>query len=296
MFKCRRCWKITDEFTTHCDSCGMPNTLDEIDSDGQTINSGNIIIPNSESDILEADCEVIEDNDRREKSVPITQVEEPDIQRCETGIEELDETLSGGPAFGTTIMIHGDPGVGKSTILGQVLSFMSDNLDMTVLYATAEENQKMIVEKVHRTAKLHDNLRVIATNNFESVMAEVDEHEPDVLVLDSLQYFTSNQVNGSKGAPTQVKHIAEKAYDKSKERDMIIFITCHENKEGEAAGPKFVEHAIDTMLEFRWLNEEDQTLEMKCSKNRVGSTKHVGQFRKLENGTIISDKPKKKVA
>jgi len=278
----------------------MPNTLDEIDSDGQTINSDKIIVPNSESDILEADCEVIEDDDRRERSVPITQVEEPDIQKCETGIEEFDNTLDGGAAFGTTIMLHSDPGVGKSTILGQTLSYMADELDMTVLYATAEESKKMIVEKVLRTAKLHDKIRVVATSDFESVMLEVDEVEPDALVLDSLQYFVSKNANGGKGSPNQVKHIAEKAYDKSKERDMIIFITCHENKDGEAAGPKFVEHAIDTMLELRWVSEEDQTLEMRCSKSRVGANKHVGQFRKLENGTIMSVKAvksdKKKVA
>jgi len=306
-FKCRRCWKITDELTTHCDSCGMPNTLDEIDSNGEAVQSGRIIVPGYESDIIDVDSEVVEEDDRREKSVPITEVEEPEINRCESGLEEFDEVLSGGPAFGTTIMIHGDPGVGKSTILAQVLSYMAEELDMKVEFATAEENKKMIVEKVGRTAKLHENLRVIATNDFEAVMADVDENEIDVLVLDSLQYFTSRNVTGGKGSPNQVKYIAEKAYEKSKERskedpealDLMIFITCHENKEGEAAGPKFVEHAIDTMLEFRWVSEEDQTLELRCSKSRVGSTKHVGTFSKLENGTIVSvktEKSKKKVA
>lgn len=298
-FKCRRCWKITDELTTHCDSCGMANTLDEIDANGMTIVGSRIIVPGYESDIIEADAEVIEEDDRREKSVPITEVEEPDINRCETGIEELDKTLSGGPAFETTIMIHGDPGVGKSTLLSQALSYMAGELDMTVLYATAEESKKMIVEKVARTAKLDKNLRVIATNNYDSVMIDVDENEPDVLVLDSLQKFVSAKVNGSKGSPTQVKYIAEDAFDKSKEKEIIIFIICQENKEQEAAGPKAVEHAIDTMLELRWISEEEQTLELRCSKNRVGSTKHIGSFAKLENGTIVSvktEKSKKKVA
>ena len=219
------------------------------------------------------------------KSVqPVTAVEALTQNRLITGIGEFDRTLGGGLVEGSLTLIGGDPGIGKSTLLLQSMGEMAKS-GAKVLYVSGEESPAQIKLRADRLGALSDNLLVCSEICIEDVLRLVDQVQPDALVLDSVQTFFTADLQSAPGSIGQVREVALKIFQDVKKRAMPALLIGHITKDGAIAGPKSLEHIVDTVIYFEGEKGHSYRI-LRAIKNRFGSTPEIGVFEMLPKGLV----------
>ncbi|MCL0044657.1 DNA repair protein RadA [Nitrospinaceae bacterium] len=224
------------------------------------------------------------------KSVqPVTSVEALTRNRLITGIGEFDRTLGGGLVEGSLVLIGGDPGIGKSTLLLQSMGEMAKS-GAKVLYVSGEESPAQIKLRADRLGALSDNLLVCSEICIEDVLCVVDQVQPDALVLDSIQTFFTADLQSAPGSIGQVREVAFKIFQDVKKRAMSALLIGHITKDGAIAGPKSLEHIVDTVVYFEGEKGHSYRI-LRAIKNRFGSTPEIGVFEMLPKGLVGVENP-----
>lgn len=219
------------------------------------------------------------------KTVPskLNKVGTADYERLNTGIGELNRVLGGGLVKGSLVLISGEPGIGKSTIIIQTAANIA-LLGKSVLYVSGEESEEQIKLRADRVCRnIPDNLYVLSETNMENIEAACQNISPAFLIIDSIQTMYSSQLDSAPGSVSQVRMCGNQLMKLGKMGNIPIFIVAHVTKSGDLAGPKTVEHLVDCVLNFT--GERDQELRvMRAYKNRFGTTSEIGAFRMEEEG------------
>jgi DNA repair protein RadA/Sms len=211
-----------------------------------------------------------------------------DVPRLSTGIAELDRVLGGGIVPGSLVLLGGDPGVGKSTLLTQVADLLSH--ERVVLYVSGEESAHQIKLRAKRLGVMGANLYVLAETSLEAILAHIDRLQPVLVVVDSVQTTQTSQMESAPGTVAQVRACGVALQRAAKEQGVAVFLVGHVTKEGALAGPKALEHLVDTVLTF----EGDPHLNyriLRATKNRFGSTDEIALFEMREQGLVAVQNP-----
>jgi len=219
----------------------------------------------------------------------VTSVEALTQNRLITGIGEFDRTLGGGLVEGSLVLIGGDPGIGKSTLLLQSMGEMAKS-GAKVLYVSGEESPAQIKLRADRLGALSDNLLVCSEICIEDVLRVVDQVQPDALVLDSIQTFFTADLQSAPGSIGQVREVAFKIFQDIKKRAMPALLIGHITKDGAIAGPKSLEHIVDTVIYFEGEKGHSYRI-LRAIKNRFGSTPEIGVFEMLPKGLVGVENP-----
>ena len=219
----------------------------------------------------------------------VTSVEALTQNRLITGISEFDRTLGGGLVEGSLVLIGGDPGIGKSTLLLQSMGEMAKS-GAKVLYVSGEESPAQIKLRADRLGALSDNLLVCSEICIEDVLRVVAQVQPDALVLDSIQTFFTADLQSAPGSIGQVREVAFKIFQDVKKRAMPALLIGHITKDGAIAGPKSLEHIVDTVIYFEGEKGHSYRI-LRAIKNRFGSTPEIGVFEMLPKGLVGVENP-----
>lgn len=214
--------------------------------------------------------------------VAINEVTAKDEERITTGFSELDRVLGGGVVPGGLVLVGGDPGIGKSTLLLQVCQNMA-NSGLNVLYISGEESLKQIRLRANRMGDFNDNLKLLSETNLETIEATVLDRKPDAVVVDSIQTMYREDIGTAPGSVGQVRESTNALMQLAKGENIPIFIVGHVTKEGTVAGPRMLEHMVDTVLYFEGDKQAAYRI-IRGVKNRFGSTNEIGVFEMRNNG------------
>lgn len=201
--------------------------------------------------------------------------------RTLTGFQELDRVLGGGLVQGSVVLIGGDPGIGKSTLLIQALAALGTQLPS--LYVTGEESLQQVSLRAHRLGLQADNLRLLAETNVERILSLAAIEKPKVMVIDSIQTAYTEQLQSAPGAVSQVRECAARLVSYAKQTGTALFLVGHVTKEGALAGPRVLEHMVDTVLYFEG-DTGDRYRIIRAAKNRFGAVNEVGVFAMTDRG------------
>ncbi|MGQ3053660.1 MAG: DNA repair protein RadA [Roseateles sp.] len=218
------------------------------------------------------------------KSQPVatlSEIEASDFERTPTGQEELDRVLGGGIVAGGVVLIGGDPGIGKSTLLLQAVESLSQTVK--VLYVTGEESGAQVAMRSRRLGLAGTKVRVLAEISLERILATIEVEEPDFCVIDSIQTLYSEQLSSAPGSVAQVRECAAQLTRTAKSRGCAIVLVGHVTKEGALAGPRVLEHIVDTVLYFEGDTHSSFRL-VRAIKNRFGAVNEIGVFAMTEKG------------
>ncbi|AUS07602.1 DNA repair protein RadA [Laceyella sacchari] len=272
-FVCQECGYESAKWMGRCPGCGTWNAMvEEMDSKAA-------IIPGTGLKI----------RDKHEKATPITQVEKLDQPRSDTGINELNRVLGGGLVPGSFILVGGDPGIGKSTLLLQASHELAKR-GLPILYVSGEESTEQIRIRADRLGALSENLLVASETNLTAIESLMDENKPKLMVVDSIQTVFHPEVMSAPGSVAQVRECTGTLMRWAKDRGMAIIIVGHVTKAGAIAGPRMLEHMVDCVLYFE--GERHHTYRvLRAVKNRFGSTNEIGVFEMKESGLAEVDNP-----
>ncbi|HIF5007656.1 TPA: DNA repair protein RadA [Clostridioides difficile] len=272
-YVCQSCGYETAKWLGKCPECTKWNTfVEEIDQ--KSTKKEVFIIDKSSS-----------------KPVSINSIESKEEERFTTDINELDRVLGGGIVKGSLVLVGGDPGIGKSTLLIQVSSNVA-NLGKTVLYITGEESESQIKMRAKRLGINSENLYIFAENNLSIIESYLESVNPELIILDSIQTAFSPEISSAPGTVSQIKEGTSKFMKISKKMGISTFIVGHVTKEGSLAGPKLLEHMVDTVLYFEGERYNTYRL-VRAVKNRFGSTNELGVFEMRDLGLVELDNPSK---
>lgn len=207
---------------------------------------------------------------------PITQIDTSEAPRRSSGVGEFDRVLGGGVVPGAAILLSGEPGVGKSTLLLEVAA-QSARAGRRVLYVSAEESLGQVRLRAERTGALHDALYLASETDLATVLGHVDDVRPELLIVDSVQTVSSALSDGVAGQPSQVREVASTLIRVAKERDLPVIIVGHVTKDGTIAGPRVLEHLVDVVCQFEG-DRQTSLRFVRALKNRFGPTDEVGCF------------------
>jgi DNA repair protein RadA/Sms len=216
------------------------------------------------------------------KPISINEISIENEKRVNTNIFELNRVLGGGIVLGSLVLVGGDPGIGKSTLLLQVANGVA-SLDNTVLYVSGEESQKQIRMRAERLNAINPNLYILSETNLDIIEKYIHEINPTLVIIDSIQTIYLEEVSSAPGSVSQVREGTGRLIRLAKGKNIPIFIVGHVTKEGSIAGPKILEHMVDTVLYFE--GERNHTFRiLRSVKNRFGSTNEIGVFEMAELG------------
>lgn len=265
-FYCKECGFESIKWLGQCPSCGSWNAFVEAEKVSKTIS--NSIGINTTAEVIEP------------KS--LSNIEDVKEERVLTGISEFDNLLGGGIVKGSLSLIGGAPGIGKSTLLLQVVKALGDK-GINVLYVSGEESLNQIKIRANRVGKFSESVKFISDTNMDSIIATVIKTKPEVLIIDSIQTMALNLDDKVPGSITQVRACTQAIFRVCKEYNISSFIVGHITKEGTVAGPKLLEHIVDVVLYF----EDDQLKNLRilrCNKNRFGSCDALAVFEMTSEG------------
>jgi DNA repair protein RadA/Sms len=263
-FVCSECGASTPRWEGKCPQCGAWNTLQE-QVDAPVAAAAHRFAP------LAGVAPV-----RR-----ISEIEARDVPREPTGIGEFDRVLGGGLVDGAVILIGGDPGIGKSTLLLQALVSLSNRCD--VLYVTGEESDQQVALRAHRLDLVSDNVKLLAEIRLEAITAALHEHRPKVAVIDSIQTIYCSALTAAPGSVSQVRECAAQLTRLAKQTGTAIILIGHVTKDGALAGPRVLEHIVDTVLYFEGDTHSSFRL-VRAFKNRFGAVNELGVFAMTDKG------------
>ncbi|WP_372669942.1 DNA repair protein RadA [Amycolatopsis kentuckyensis] len=220
-------------------------------------------------------------------SAPARPIGEVDVEAARarrTGVSELDRVLGGGLVPGAVVLLAGEPGVGKSTLLLEVAYQWAKTVDRS-LYVTGEESAGQVRLRAERTGNVHDGMYLAAESDLAAILGHVDDVKPGMLIVDSVQTMASPQVDGSPGGVTQVRAVTSGLVALAKERGLPVVLVGHVTKDGSVAGPRVLEHLVDVVLQFE--GDKHSTLRMlRGIKNRFGASDEIGCFELQEEGIV----------
>ena len=278
IYVCTQCGETSPRWLGRCPSCGSWNTMTEdVVAEPAKSASGRSAAPARVPGQTSL-------KPLRLKNVSTTE----EKSRIVTGIRELDRVLGGGIVLGSVILIGGEPGIGKSTILLQLCGEVSRTRN--VLYVTGEESVRQIKLRAERLRVPQDNISLVAESDVDEICGLIEQMKPDLVVIDSIQTMRCTDVASSSGTVSQVKESTARFLSVAKTNEIPTFIVGHVNKDGAIAGPKVMEHIVDTVLYF----EGDKTLPyrvLRAVKNRYGSTNEIGMFDMTGKGLEQIDNP-----
>ena len=267
VYVCSNCGETSPRWMGRCPSCGSWNTMNE-DVVAETpkvgLSGGKAAAPVRQEGVTSLTARRLAD---------ISTTEEK--SRILTGISELDRVLGGGIVLGGVVLLSGEPGVGKSTMLLQLCGAISNQ--HTVLYITGEESVRQVKLRAARLKVPQDNIYLAAENDVDEICGLIEKEKPELVVIDSIQTMRCMDISSSSGTVSQVKESAARLLAVAKKQEIPMFIVGHVNKDGAIAGPKVMEHIVDTVLYF----EGDKMLPyriLRAAKNRYGSTNELGMF------------------
>lgn len=274
-FVCSTCGREEPKFTGRCSTCHEWNTFVEQ-------------APKTEMKAKVFSAKQVANRSTPGKVERMTQVRTSDYPRTSTGYAEFDRVLGGGIVQGSLVIISGDPGIGKSTLLGQVVAHLANQ--NVVLYASGEESTYQVTSRIERIGKRTDNLLLMNESNVASIIASAEEHNPSLLVVDSIQTMVHPDESGSPGNPSQVKAATSLLLDYAKNSNVPVFIVGHVTKDGDMSGPRTLEHMVDTVLYFEGDRQQELRI-LRTAKNRFGPTHEVGIFEMTERGLEEKSNP-----
>ncbi len=257
-FVCQNCGANFPKWTGKCSSCGEWNTLIE-----------EVIYKDSKSGLRRTFSEKLS-----KKPVPITKVSAEDAERIPVVDEELNRVLGGGLVPGSVTLIGGDPGIGKSTLL---LQLGLNSKDRKTLYVSGEESANQIKLRAERIGTLHEQLLLLIDTSLERVMERIEEAEPELVIIDSIQTLQSPEIDSVPGSVAQIRECTGELIQYAKETNTPVILIGHITKEGNIAGPKVMEHMVDVVLQFEGDRQHLYRL-LRSSKNRFGSTNELGIY------------------
>lgn len=222
------------------------------------------------------------------RPISINEIDTEDEQRYQTGLSELDRVLGGGIVRGSLILISGDPGIGKSTILLQICEYLGRQL--RILYVSGEESSRQIKLRARRLGVSSKNLLILTETDIQLVVEQIQELQPDLVMIDSIQTMNHPELNSSPGSVTQVRECTNYVMRTAKSLDIPIMVVGHVNKDGAIAGPKVLEHIVDAVLYFEGDRQMSYRI-LRAVKNRYGSTNEIGVFDMGEKGLSQVDNP-----
>ena len=276
IYVCSNCGESSPRWMGRCPSCGAWNTMVE-----------DVVVPEPKASARSASARpsgVTSITARRLSEVSTTE----EKSRIVTGISELDRVLGGGVVLGSVVLLGGEPGAGKSTLLLQLCGAISDRCQ--VLYITGEESVRQIKLRADRLQVPQQNIHLAAETDIDDICGLIEQTKPDLVVIDSIQTMHCNDVSSSAGSVSQVKECSARLLTVAKSCEIPTFIVGHVNKDGAIAGPKVMEHIVDTVLYF----EGDKTLPyrvLRAVKNRYGSTNEIGMFDMTGHGLTEIENP-----
>lgn len=226
---------------------------------------------------------------REANVVSLTSVNTDQDERIKTSIEELDRVLGGGIVAGSLILVGGDPGIGKSTLLLQVCQQLGKE-NRSVLYISGEESLKQIKLRATRMGEFTDSLLLFCETNLEIIRGVIEQRKPEVVIIDSIQTMYSEEVSSAPGSVSQVRESTNVFMQLAKGLGISIFIVGHVTKEGTVAGPRVLEHMVDTVLYFEGDRHASYRI-LRGVKNRFGSTNEIGVFEMRQNGLVEVENP-----
>ena len=283
-YVCEECGYQALKWLGRCPECGVFNTMIEEVSFKKPQNNS-------------AAFRVLDN--AKNSPTPITQIDTAATERMTTGVKEFDRVLGGGIVSGALILVGGDPGIGKSTLLLQVALKIARG-NGRILYVTGEESLAQIKLRAERLGPTHGNLLVFTETNLEDILLKAAEKKPDLLIIDSIQTIYSQDSPSAAGSVTQVRHSTAALLRFAKESGVATVIIGHVTKDGNIAGPKLLEHMVDVVLYFE--GERNYAFRvLRAMKNRFGSTNDSGIFSMEENGLVevanpsailLSERPK----
>lgn len=223
-----------------------------------------------------------------EDVIPLNQISTEDEPRYSTGLSELDRVLGGGLVKGSVVLLGGDPGIGKSTLLLQICDYLGERLK--ILYVSGEESRRQLKLRADRLGVTTENLFVLTETNVEAVAEQIRLRLPDVVIIDSIQTMNLQQLPSSAGSVPQVRECTNCLMHVAKTLDIPTFIVGHVNKDGAIAGPKVLEHIVDAVLYFEGDRQMSYRI-LRAVKNRFGSTNEIGVFEMRDRGLCEVENP-----
>ena len=223
------------------------------------------------------------------KILPLSAIEMTREERISTQMKELDRVLGGGIVQGSLVLVGGDPGIGKSTLLLQVCKNLAAQ-QKRVLYISGEESLQQIKIRAERIGKFEDNLRLLCETNLDMIRGIIDREKPEIVVIDSIQTMYNEEVGSAPGSVSQVRETTATLMQIAKGMNISIFIVGHVTKEGVVAGPRVLEHMVDTVLYFEGDRHAAYRI-LRGVKNRFGSTNEIGVFEMQQSGLREVENP-----
>ena len=217
----------------------------------------------------------------------LAEVTSIDVNRTKTEMDEFNRVLGGGVVPGSLVLIGGDPGIGKSTLLLQVSTQLSHQ--GTVLYVSGEESAEQIKLRAERLGDIDSEFYLYAETNMQNIRTEIEKNKPDFLIIDSIQTVMSPEISSVQGSVSQVREVTAELMQLAKTNNIATFIVGHMTKEGTLAGPRTLEHMVDTVLYFE--GERQHTFRiLRAVKNRFGSTNEIGIFEMQSGGLVLEER------
>ena len=271
-FFCQNCGYESAKWMGQCPGCKEWNTFVEELVDRKALSGSGKRKPASEA-----------------KPVPLSSIVASDEERVSTNMKELDRVLGGGIVRGSLVLVGGDPGIGKSTLLLQVCRNLSAQ-GLSVLYVSGEESLQQIKIRAERIGTFTDHLLLLCETNLELIREVVERQKPQIVVIDSVQTMYNESVGSAPGSVSQVREATSVLMQIAKGMDISIFIVGHVTKEGVVAVPRVLEHMVDTVLYFEGDRHESYRI-LRGVKNRFGSTNEIGVFEMRTEGLAEVENP-----
>jgi DNA repair protein RadA/Sms len=266
VFTCQECGYQSAKWLGKCPDCHQWNSFSEEES----------IKPSK------AAPKSISGRESRPKT--INEIEHENVHRYSTKIGEFDRVMGGGVTIGSLTLIGGEPGIGKSTLLMEVCGkLLNEYGNEKILYVSGEESESQVAQRSKRLGVNHNGFYIFNETNWQKILEQVKEIKPKFLVLDSIQTTHSNQVESAAGTLSQIREVTYELMNFAKAYDLTCFIIGHVTKEGQIAGPKILEHMVDTVIYFEG-DQLGQYRMLRVMKNRFGNTNEVGIFEMQEKG------------
>ncbi len=259
IFFCQNCGYESAKWMGKCPSCGKWNSMVE-----ETVSTKNT----SAASKIE--------NGKKAEPVSLSAISLKEENRIKSGINELDRVLGGGIVAGGLMLVGGDPGIGKSTLLLQLCQRLAEK-EIKVLYVSGEESLTQIKMRAERIGKFSDSLKLLCETDINTILSAAEKEDPGLIIIDSIQTMYSEDASSSPGSVSQVREVTGILLKLAKTTQIPVFIIGHVTKEGNVAGPRVLEHMVDTVLYFEGDRHASYRV-LRAVKNRFGSTNEIGVF------------------